>query len=46
MIAAYKQYMFQFAKLLGSTYTDDDLKAQVEQTYQIEKSLAQVLSSF
>ena len=42
VMAAYKQFMFDFAKLMGSTYTDDEIKEEVKETYLMENSLAQV----
>lgn len=34
--------MFQFAKVMGSTFTDDEIKADVDEVYELEKSLAAV----
>ena len=41
-IAAYKQYMFQFVKLMGSQFSDAEIKSQVEAVYELEKQFALV----
>jgi predicted metalloendopeptidase len=42
VIEAYKDYMFKFAKFMGSTNSDSAIKAQVNEVFNIEKSLAEV----
>lgn len=45
IIAAYKKYMFNFVKLMGSAFSDSKIQTDVEEVYELEKSLAELTLS-